>query len=127
VTLARYSFLVLALVGVSFALLWPLLPLDGAGRAAMALGAALAAANALAAYYLVVWSESRSTTTFFRAVLGGMAGRMAFLLGSLLLGVLVLGLPKVPLTMSLLGYFAVLLVLELAIVHHRTSIPRGAR
>jgi hypothetical protein len=127
VTLGRYSFLVLALVGVSFALLWPVLPLDGAGRAAAALGVVLAAANAVAAYFLVVWSESRPTTAFFRAVLGGMAGRMAFLLGSLLVGVLVLDLPKVPLATSLLAYFAVLLVVELAIVHHRTSIPRGAR
>jgi hypothetical protein len=41
--------------------------------------------------------------------------------------VLFLELPRVPLATSLLGYFVVLLALELTIVHHRTSAPRGAR
>jgi hypothetical protein len=127
VTLARYTLLVLAFVGVSFALLLPVVPLDGAGRAAAALGAGLAAANALAAYFLVVWSESRPPATFLRALLGGMVGRMAFLLAAVVAAVLLLDLPKVPLATSLLAYFAVLLVLELTIVHHRTSTPRGAR
>jgi hypothetical protein len=127
VTLARYALVVLAIVGGSLALLWPVLPLDGQGRRAAAFGAALATVNALAAYFLVVWSEGRTTAAFFRAVLGGMTGRMAVMLGAVLVGVLVLDLPKVPLATSLLGYFVVLLVLELAIVHHRTSGPRGAR
>jgi hypothetical protein len=83
--------------------------------------------NALLAYSLVVWSEGRSTTAFFRAVFGGMAGRMALMLGAVLLAVLLLDLPKVPLAASLLSYFVVLLVLELAVVHKRTSAPRGAR
>ena len=126
-TLGRYAFVVLALVGGTLALLWPLLPLDSRGRWAAACGAALAAVNALLAYYLVVWSEGRSNGAFFRAVLGGMAGRMALLLGAVLLAVLFLDLPKVPLAASLLSYFVVLLVLELAVVHRRTSTPRGAR
>ncbi len=126
-TLARYALVVLALVGGSFALLWPLLPLDSRGRAAAAFGAALAAMNALAAYSLVVWSEGRSTNAFFRAVLGGMAGRMAVMLAAVVGAVLVLDLPRVPLATSLLAYFVVLLALELTVVHHRTSAPRGAR
>jgi hypothetical protein len=127
VTLFRYALVVLAIVGGSLALLWPVLPLDGRGRWAAAFGAFLAALNALAAYFLVLWSEGRSTASFFRAVLGGMAGRMAVMLAAVVLAVLVADLPKVPLATSLLGYFVVLLVLELAIVHNRTSAPRGAR
>jgi hypothetical protein len=124
--MVRYAFLVLAIVGGSLALLWPFLPLDARGRGAAAFGAALAAGNALAAYFLVVWSEGRSTTAFFRAVLGGMAGRMALMLAAVLSGVLLLDLPAVPLATSLLAYFVVLLVLELTVVHKRTSLPRGA-
>jgi hypothetical protein len=127
VTLTRYALVVLAVVGASFALLGPIVPLDGRGRWAAVTGALLAAANALAAYFLVVWSEGRSTASFFRAVLGGMAGRMAVMLAAVVLTVLVLDLPKVPLAASLLAYYAVFLVLELTIVHQRTSAPRGAR
>lgn len=126
-TIGRYALVVLALVGGTLALLWPLLPLDSRGRWAAACGAALAAGNALAAYFLVVWSERRSNTAFLRAVLGGMAGRMAVMLAAVLVAVLLLDLPKVPLATSLLGYFVLLLVLELTVVHKRTSLPRGAR
>jgi hypothetical protein len=127
VTLARYALVVLALVGGSFALLWPVLPLDEAERRAAALGAFVATVNAVAAYALVLWSEGRSTAAFVRAVLGGMAGRMAVMLAAVVGAVLFLELPRVPLATSLLGYFVVLLALELTIVHHRTSAPRGAR
>ena len=126
-TIGRYAVVVLAIVGGTLALLWPVLPLDARGRGAAAFGASLAALNALLAYFLVVWSEGRSTAAFFRAVLGGMAGRMALMLGAVLLAVLLLDLPKVPLAASLLSYFVVLLVLELAVVHKRTSAPREAR
>ena len=34
---------------------------------------------------------------------------------------LLLGLPKVPLALSLLAYFVVFLVFELAVLHRRTS------
>ena len=39
-------------------------------------------------------------------------------------GVLLLGLPKVPLAVSLLSYFVFFLVMELAILHKR--VPAGA-
>ncbi len=125
--MVRYAFVVLAIVGGSLALLWPWLPLDARGRWAAAGGAALAAANALAAYFLVVWSEGRPTTAFLRAVLGGMVGRMALMLAAVLGAVLVLDVPRLPLAASLLAYFVVLLALELTIVHRRTSLHRGAR
>lgn len=104
------------------ALLWPALArLGDAGRAAVLFGGLLAGANTLLAYALVLWSERRSTQAFLGVVLGGMVGRMALMLGAVVAGVLVLGLPKVPLAVSLLAYFVAFLVLELAILQRKTS------
>ena len=66
------------------------------------------------------WSRQRSTQAFFAAVLGGMVGRMAFMLGAVVLGVLVLGLPRLPLVVSLLAYFTLFLGLELTVQHRNT-------
>lgn len=122
---ARYSLIVLGFAGGSAAVLWPLLGrfLGERERLAAAAGAGLAVLNALAAYATVLWSERRSTNVFLGAVLGGMLGRMALLLAAVAAGVLLLGLPKVPLALGLLAYFAVYLVLELAILQKRTT-PR---
>jgi hypothetical protein len=79
------------------------------------LGAGLAVANSIAAYFLLRWSAGRSHVTFFRAVLGGMLGRMLFLLAAVAVAVTVLGLPAAALVSSLVGYFALLLVFELAV------------
>lgn len=126
-TLGRYALVVLVLVGGTLALLSTLLPLDSPTRWAAVYGGAVAAANALAAYFLVLWSETRPTSDFFRAVLGGMVGRLAVMLGAVILAVVFLDLPRVPLAVSLLGYFVVLLAFELAVVHKRTSVQRNAR
>ena len=96
-------------------------------RRATLVGGGLAAANTLLAYLTVVWSEGRSTNAFLRAVLGGMVARMALLLGAVLLAILALGLPKLPLAVSLLSYFVLFLVFELAILHKRTSVRPEAQ
>jgi hypothetical protein len=122
VSLARYTLIVMTTVLGSLALLWPALArLGEAGRAAALFGGLLAGANTLLAYALVLWSERRSTQAFLGVVLGGMVGRMAMMLGAVVAGVLVLGLPKVPLAVSLLAYFVAFLVLELAILQKKTS------
>jgi branched-subunit amino acid ABC-type transport system permease component len=89
-------------------------------------GALLAATNTVCAYFLALWSQGRTNNAFFIAVLGGMLARLTVLLGAFVLGVLVAGLPKVPFTISLLSYFVVFLVLELAVLSRRTAGP-GAR
>jgi putative effector of murein hydrolase LrgA (UPF0299 family) len=53
-----------------------------------------------------------------------MVGRMALMLGAVVAGVLLLGLPKLPLAASLLSYFVLFLVMELAILHRRTTPAR---
>jgi branched-subunit amino acid ABC-type transport system permease component len=121
VTLARYTALVLGAVGASLCAAWPMLPADA--RLGVLAGALLAALNTVSAYFLALWSAGRSNNAFFTAVLGGMLARMTFLLGAVLVGVLVVGLPKLPLTFSLLAYFVAFLVLELAVISRR---PTGA-
>jgi hypothetical protein len=88
------------------------------------LGAGLAAANSVAAYYLLRWSAGRSHVAFFRAVLGGMLGRMLFLLAAVAGAITGLGLPAAALVTSLVGYFALLLVFELAVAGRAVALDR---
>jgi hypothetical protein len=129
VSLGRYTLIVLAVVGFGLGLAWPLglRGLDPRARWATLLGGVLAAINTLAAYALVSWSIGRSTSAFLGAVLGGMVGRMGLMLVAVVAAVLALGLPKVPLAISLLSYFVVFLVMELALLHKRTSPGAPAR
>ena len=70
-----------------------------------------------------VVSWGRSSNVFLRAVIGGMVARMALMLGAVVLAILYLGLPKLPLTISLLSYFMLFLIFELRVLHKHTQ-PR---
>jgi len=122
-TLGKYTMLVLGVVAVASAVAFPVVlrELDAPARAAVAYGTALAALNTLAAHGLVVWSEGRSTQAFLRAVLGGMLARLVLVLAAVVAGILALGLPKVPLALALLSFFVLFLIMELSILHRRTS------
>lgn len=128
-SLLKYTLIVLGLVAGSQAALWPVLrALDAAARQAVLLGCGIAAANALLAHLLVLWAGTRrSTGGFLGAILGGMLGRMFAMLGAVVVAVLVFDLPRVPLAVSLLAYFTVLLVLELSVLHRHTPQPAEAR
>jgi hypothetical protein len=93
---------------------------------ALLVGSGIAAANSIAAYWLVVWSAGRSNVWFFRAILGGMLARMTFMLAVVVAGILLFGLPRLPLVFSLLAYFVALLVFELVVVSRRLSQPAGS-
>jgi hypothetical protein len=124
VSLQRYSTLVVLIAAATLSALALVLPPEPLVRSAVVFGAVLAALNTVAAHALVAWSERRSTKVFLGAVLGGMVGRMALMLGSLVAGVLGFGLPRLPLVASLLGYFMVFLVLELTLTHrHAGRVP----
>jgi hypothetical protein len=127
VSVARYSILVLGVACATLALAWPLVlrRLDAPARAAVGYGVSVAVLNTIAAHALVCWSAGRSATVFLRAVLGGMVGRMALMLGAVVAGLLVLGLPRLPLAVALLGYFVVFLAMEVAILHRQTSAAAG--
>ena len=122
----RYTAVVVGILAGTLSLAWPLglRGLEPRARWAALAGGALAALNTLAAYGLVLWSAGRSTNAFMGAVLGGMVGRMGAMLLAVVGLILALGLPKVPLAVSLLAYFVVFLVMELAILHKR--VPAGA-
>jgi hypothetical protein len=128
-SLVRYTSLVGGVAAATFALAWTLAlrRADAPVRSAAAFGAALAVANTLLAHALVRWSEGRSTNAFLGAVLGGMVGRMVLMLAAVVAGVLVLGLPKLTLAVSLLAYFVLFLVLELWILQRQTSAGGGGR
>jgi MFS family permease len=119
VSLGRYAVFVLAVVAGSLGLVWLGFGqrLTAPALQGIVFGGVLAAANTLAAYGLVRWSEKRSANAFMGAVLGGMVGRMGLMLAAVVGAVLLLGLPKVPLAVSLLSYFVLFLVFEIAVLH----------
>ncbi len=127
-SLGNYSILVLAVVLATLGPLWPLAlrRLDAPARWAVAFGGTIAVLNAIAAYALVRWSTSRPTVAFLRAVLGGMVLRIAVMLAALAAGLLLLGLPQLPLAAALLGYFILFLALELLVLQRRAALPTGA-
>ena len=124
-SLLRYTIVVLGVAALTFALAWAvaLRRADAPTRWAAAFGGVLAVANTLVAHALVQWSTRRSTTAFLGAVLGGMVGRMVLLLAAVVAGIITLGLPRLPLAFSLLSYFVLFLVMELTILHRRTTTP----
>jgi hypothetical protein len=127
VSIGRYAGIVGAVVAATLAAL--ILGLGGrlasADVTALVTGSVIAAANSVAAYALVVGSAGRSNVWFFRAILGGMLARMVFMLAAVVAGILLLGLPRLPLVFSLLSYFVALLAFELAVVSRRLSHPAG--
>jgi hypothetical protein len=56
-----------------------------------------------------------------------MIGRMGLMLAAVVAGVLVLGLPKVPLAISLLSYFVLFLVFEISVLQKQRPGAAGAR
>ena len=127
-SLGKYTLITLAVAASSLAVTWVALDAFApSGRWAALLGGGIATLNTLAAYALVTWSAGRSSTAFFRAILGGMLARMIAMLGVVVAAVLWLGVPRLPLTISLLGYFVVFLALEMAAVHRGQPFKAGAR
>ena len=124
-TFGKYARIVLATTALTQAVLLPLLP--GDVRPAVALGAALAAANVLAAFALAAFGLERSPKAFLAAVLGGMAVRMGAVLLAVVVALRFFGQPRLPLALSLLGYFMPFLALELTALHKSTSAPAVAR
>jgi hypothetical protein len=116
--------MVLIATASSLAVLLPLLAKET--RAAVALGAILAAFNVVLAFALAFWGLRRSPKAFLTAVLGGMAARLGVVLVAVVLALTWLGMPKGPLVLSLLAYFVPFLVFELAVLHRAVPPPPAA-
>jgi hypothetical protein len=126
-TLGRYSVLVLGVVLAALSLAWAvaLRDVDAPAQQAALVGAVIAAANTLAAHALVRWSARRPTKAFFVAILGGMLGRMTLMLAAVVAGIVLLGLPRLPLAISLLSFFVLFLVVELSLLRRETPLAPG--
>ena len=127
-TLGKYALLVTGVAVSLLVLAWPLglRRLDVASCWAAVYGTALAVLNTILAHFLVLWSARRTTNVFLGAVLGGMVGRMALLLLAVVAGIMLLGLPRLPLAVSLLSCFVLFLVMEITILHRHTPALPGA-
>jgi hypothetical protein len=91
-------------------------------QCAVFLGAVMSTVNVLLGFLAIEYSFDKSYTTFLKAVLGGMGVRMALLLGVLLVLIRFGGLHAVALTVSLLGFYAVFLVLEVLFIQKKVLI-----
>jgi hypothetical protein len=89
---------------------------------AVSVGAVMSTVNVLLGFLAIEYSFDKSYTTFLKAVLGGMGVRMALLLGVLLVLIRFGGLHAVALTVSLLGFYAVFLVLEVLFIQKKVLI-----
>lgn len=112
----------LVLAGAFVLLAYPLTALaSGDIRAAVAAGAGLSTLNVILGYGAIRYSFDKSHTTFLKAVLGGMGLRLVVMLGAFTLLIMGLGMQPVALTLSLLGFYAVFMVLEIAYIQQRMT------
>jgi len=114
------------LLGAAALLGWPLAAYATADvREAVAAGAAVASANVLLGYMAIRYAIGRSYTTFLKAVLGGMGIRLLFMLGAFTHQLVAFRMHAVALTCSLLGFYAVFMVLEIVFLQRQMAARNG--
>jgi hypothetical protein len=95
---------------------------SGEVRTAVAAGAALSTVNVMLGYVAIRYSFDKSHTIFLKAVLGGMGLRLLFMLGAFTALIVGFGLHPMALTLSLLGFYAVFMVLEIVFIQRRMTV-----
>lgn len=90
--------------------------------AAAALGALLSTLNVLLGFFAIEYAFNKPYTVFLKAVLGGMGVRMLFLLGAMLVLIMVFRVHTVALTVSLLGLYAIYLILEVLFIQKKVLL-----
>jgi hypothetical protein len=124
--MTKQSFLLqvgLVLAGAALLLAYPLaVYATPAIRSAIAAGALLSTANVLLGYAAIEYAFHRSATTFLKAVVGGMGVRMVVMLAALTGLILLAGMHAVALMASLMGFYAVFLVLEIFFIQRKVSL-----
>lgn len=121
-SVTRYAVIALGVVAATLAAAWP--SVSASGRAAVLVGAGLALANTVLAYFLTVRALGQAPNVFLGVVLGGMLARMVAMLIAVVVAIKVFDLPSLPLAVTLLSYFVAFLTFELTVLHRRTSTPR---
>lgn len=89
---------------------------------AAALGALLSTVNVLLGFLAIEYAFNKSYTVFLKAVFGGMGVRMLLLLGAMLLLILVFRVHTLALMVSLLGFYAIYLVLEVLFIQRKVLL-----
>jgi hypothetical protein len=95
---------------------------SGEVRTAVAAGAALGTVNVMLGYIAIRYSFDKSHSTFLKAVLGGMGLRLLFMLGAFTALIVGFGVQAMALTVSLLGFYAVFMVLEIVYIQRRMTV-----
>ncbi len=114
-------------VAVTFVagLLIAAIPLAKIGSVDIALavitGAVISTINVMAGFFAIEYSLDKSHNTFMKAVLGGMGIRMVVTLGLMVVLIVFAGMHMVGLAVSVLGYHAVYLVLEILYIQKKVS------
>lgn len=113
----------MVLIGAVVLLTYPLAAWGTADiLTAVVAGALLSTANVLVGYAAIEYSFDKSYTTFVKAVIGGMGLRMVVMLGALAALIVLAGLHPVALTSSLMGFYAVFLILEIVYIQKKMSL-----
>ena len=114
--------IILALAILSGLGLYPLIVYGGAGvLKAAVIGAVLATINVLLGYAAIEYSFGKSTTTFFKFMLGGMAIRMLTIAGILVVLLKVLGFHPVALITSLGIFYVAFMILEVIYIQKKIT------
>ncbi len=85
-------------------------------------GALLATCNVLAGYAAIEYAFGKSTTTFFKVVLGGMGIRMFVLAGTLVLLIKVFDFYAAALVITMGVFYIVFLTLEILFIQKKIGI-----
>ena len=108
------------LVLAALLLSYPLSRLDSpAVVQAVLLGALLSTVNVLLGYAAIEYAYDKSYSTFLKAVFGGMGVRLLLLLGGMVVLIRVFAVNAIALTISLFGFYAVFLVLEILFIQRK--------
>jgi hypothetical protein len=94
---------------------------------AVALGTFLSTLNVIVGFLAIEYAFDKSYTTFVKAVLGGMAARMVFLLGAMALAITQFHVHAVGLVLGTLGFYAAYLVVEIMFIQRKVSVKNEGR
>lgn len=105
---------------------YPLLKYGSADVVAgVLLGAGISTINVLLGFLAIELSFNKSYTVFVRTVMGGMGVRLVIMLGLLALLIGIFRVHAVALALSLLGFYAVFLLLEVLFIQRKVTLKNS--
>lgn len=93
--------------------------------AGVLLGAGISTVNVLLGFLAIEFSFNKSYTVFVRTVIGGMGVRLVIMLGLLALLIGIFRVHAVALAFSLLGFYAVFLLLEVLFIQRKVTLKNS--